>query len=50
MGAKHGPGFTDTNFESEVAKASTPVLVGFLGRMVCAMRAPGSTIDSIAGR
>ena len=39
---------TDTNFESEVAKASTPVLVDFWAAWCAPCRALAPTIDSIA--
>ena len=39
---------TDTNFESEVVKASTPVLVDFWAAWCAPCRALAPTIDSIA--
>jgi thioredoxin 1 len=39
---------TDNNFESEVAKASTPVLVDFWAAWCAPCRALAPTIDSIA--
>ena len=39
---------TDTNFESEVVKASTPVLVDFWAAGCAPCRALAPTIDSIA--
>ena len=39
---------TDTNFESEVAKSNTPVLVDFWAAWCAPCRALSPTIDSIA--
>ena len=39
---------TDTNFESEVVKSSTPVLVDFWAAWCAPCRALAPTIDSIA--
>ncbi len=49
MASEHVKEFTDANFEDEVLKSSTPVLVDFWAEwcMPCRMLSP--TIDKIAG-
>ena len=45
---EHTIEITDTNFESEVVKSSTPVLVDFWAAWCAPCRALAPTIDSIA--
>jgi thioredoxin 1 len=41
--------FTDSNFDSDVLKAATPVLVDFWAEWCGPCRALGPTIDAVAG-
>jgi thioredoxin 1 len=49
MASEHVKEFTDANFDSEVLKSSTPVLVDFWAEWCPPCKALGPTIDKLAG-
>ena len=49
MANEHVKEFTDANFDTEVLKSSTPVLVDFWAEWCPPCKALGPTIDKLAG-